>query len=156
MVSHIYTLTGSNLEFPLKYEYIVIVIIVMWLQLCKKYLQKINTLKKTTFSYLQTRYVYYLFHKGQLCTVYLRWHDFSITPCDFDSCVQACPVVGLDDVTAVHLIGSHTTVVGTWKHKNQVKVNKGQFLLHVKEVIEMEIAQNLCKLEIIHAKNINI
>lgn len=146
MVSHIYTLTGSNLEFPLKYEYIVIV---MWLHLCNKYLQKINTLKKTTFSYLQTRY-------GQLCTVYLRWHDFSVTPRDFDSCVQACPVVGLDDVTAIHLVGSHTTVVGTWKHKNQVKVNKGQFLLHVKEVIEMEIAQNLCKLEIIHAKNINI
>lgn len=31
MVSHIYTLTGSNLEFPLKYEYIVIVM--YWLQL---------------------------------------------------------------------------------------------------------------------------
>lgn len=66
----------------------------------------------------------YLFQGGQLCYAYLCWHDFSVTACDFDSSIKAGPVVSLNDITTVHLVGPHSTVVWTWKHNNQVRVKK--------------------------------
>lgn len=60
--------------------------------------------------------------------------------------------MSLNDITTVHLVGPHSTVVWTWKHNNQVRVKKK---LPVKEGNEMKIAHNITKLETIHAMNTN-
>lgn len=44
---------------------------------------------------------------------YLSGHDFSVGSRNVDTRVEAGPVVSLDDVTAVDLVGADAAVVGT-------------------------------------------
>ena len=43
---------------------------------------------------------------------YLSGHDFGVGSGNVDAGVEAAPVVGLDDVTAVDLVGADAAVVG--------------------------------------------
>ncbi len=57
---------------------------------------------------------------GALVSVepYLGRHDLGVRARDGDSGVETCAVVRLHDVTSVHLVGTHTTVVGACSDKS--------------------------------------
>ena len=55
----------------------------------------------------------------------LSWHDFSVGTCNLYTSVKTRSVVGLNDVTAVYLVCSDTTVVWTWKREKETSPQDG-------------------------------